>query len=442
MGMDNYRSYELARDIFGDSSADSFLGSLGAATFSPAEAIYGGQEGARQYKRADDLVGKGIGAATVGLSAMEAFPATALMAKGIRRMFPKSEATEEAVDVGRRKVSKGIAALPIAATGIAKVISDLPAGAATATKAAVKSIPEVTGSSLLDKLPFVQKQLKSVYYLRKDSPQGDLQAIYHLDDMKTELEQLAGIPRLPAPSDKNKEELLDKPLEDFYDRVAADKKELIDEKGDVRLEQFNFDTTIFDPNIDYGRYSIGFSRIGPGIGKTYQEAMAEIQNTKVGPEAAKKAQSDRDLQGLANQLLTYSNEQGPDGERILKFVQEKLALESAAIEPGGILFKTDADTQAALTFFAKKLAQDIKILAQRLPEYGGDAAGYKPADVTTAKRKIEQRKDLLNEVLAFARQFRGFDTNQLKLSDVELIERMDLGMSGDEFIEQLLMSKD
>ena len=229
MGMDNYRSYELARNIFGDSSADSFLGSIGAATFSPAEAIFGGQEGARQYKRADDLLGKGIGAATVGLSALEAFPATALMAKGIKRMFPKSGAAEEAVDVGRRKVSQGIAALPIAATGIAKVISDLPTGAATATKAAVKSIPEVTGSSFLDKLPFIQKQLKSVYYLRKDSPQGDLQAIYHLDDMKTELEELAGIPRFPGPSAKNKEELLDKPLDDFYSRVAADKKELIDE---------------------------------------------------------------------------------------------------------------------------------------------------------------------------------------------------------------------
>lgn len=407
MGMDNYRSYELARNIFGDSSADSFLGSIGAATFSPAEAIFGGQEGARQYKRADDLLGKGIGAATVGLSALEAFPATALMAKGIKRMFPKSGATttvespstqilknlpeedvqnlsflihekqaagipteslasvekaldlskntstktplyrglygeeikylgdvrkgdfinfdryksfsekpdiakgfggtnvllkansskggfnygdfvqesmkdykkrsptdyamedgdfifdsakeeaewifgrnkgfkitdvkkegnftviegdiEDAVDVDRRKVSKGIAALPIAATGIAKVISDLPTGAATATKAAVKSIPEVTGSSFLDKLPFVQKQLKNVYYLRKDSPQGDLQAIYHLEDMKTELEQLAGIPRFPGPSAKNKEELLDKPLDDFLGRVQDDKLELIDE---------------------------------------------------------------------------------------------------------------------------------------------------------------------------------------------------------------------
>tara|TARA_E500000331_G_scaffold349862_1_gene393802 strand:- start:308 stop:1222 length:915 start_codon:yes stop_codon:yes gene_type:complete len=253
---------------------------------------------------------------------------------------------------------------------------------------------------------------------------------------------------LDIPSDRKTEESAapvtgSKKLVDNRGKNIRDfKKEIIDEKGNVRLEQFNFETTLFDPSIDYGKYSIGFSRIGPGIGKTIDEARAEIQSKKVGLEAAKKAQSDKDLQGLANRLLTYSNEQGPSGERILKFVQEKLALESAAIEPGGVLFKTDADTQAALTFFAKKLAQDIKILAQRIPEYGGEAAGYKPAAVTSAKEKIELRKELLNEVLAFVRQFKGFDTNQLKLSDMELLERMDIGMSGEEFIDQLLMAKD
>ena len=270
MGMENYRSYELARDIFGDANADSFLGSIGAVTFSPAEAIFGGQEGARQYKRADDLVGKGIGAATVGLSVLEAFPATALMAKGIKRMFPKGEATEEAVDVGRRKVSQGIAALPIAATGIAKVISDLPTGAATATKAAVKSIPEVTGSSLLDKLPFVQKQLKNVYYLRKDSPQGDLQGVYHLNELKTELEELAGMPRLPAPSAKNKDELLDKPLDDFYSRVAADKKELIDE---VAREGFAADSLQSPITLELLE---DFMDMNPGM--TLREAIQKIDD--------------------------------------------------------------------------------------------------------------------------------------------------------------------
>jgi len=226
-GMDNYKAVELAQDIFGNPNAESILDSLGAATFSPAEAVFGGQEGAREFKRADDLVGKGIGAATVGLSALEAFPATALMAKGIKRILPKASPTE-AVDLDRRKVAQGIAALPIAATGAAKLIGDLPMGAATATKAAAKTLPEVTGSSLLDNLPFVQNQLRNVFYLTKDSPKGDLQGVYHLNELKTELEGLAGMPRLAAPSSKNTEKLLDKPLDDFYDEVASAKRELVD----------------------------------------------------------------------------------------------------------------------------------------------------------------------------------------------------------------------
>ena len=169
--------------------------------------------------------------------------------------------------------------------------------------------------------------------------------------------------------------------------------------------------------------------------------MAELAGSEVSALSEKRAQADRDLQGLANALLTYSNEQGPDGERILKFVQEKLALESQAIEPGGFLFKTDADAQAALTFFAKKISSDIKLLAQKLPEYGGTLSpGLKPADVQTAARKIEARKVLLNEVLAFLRQFRGFDTNQLKLSDAEIFERRKIGMPAEEFLETLIKS--
>ena len=235
-----------------------------------------------------------------------------------------------------------------------------------------------------------------------------------------------------------------KKLVDNSDKNIVDfKKEIIDEKGNVRLEQFTFDTNIFDPDVNYGELSIGFSRVGPAVGKTIDEALAEISKKKVGPDAEKKAQADKDLQGLANALLTYSNEQGPGGERILKFVQEKLALESQAIEPGGFLFKTDADTQAALTYFAKKIASDIKLLAQRIPEYGGNLSpGLKPGDVQIAARQIEQRKVLLNEVLAFLRQFRGFDTNQLKLSDTEIFEKANLGMSGEDFVEQLLTSKD
>jgi hypothetical protein len=232
-GMDNYKAVELAQDIFGNPNAESILGSLGAATFSPAEALYGGQEGAREFKRADDLVGKGIGAATVSLSALEAFPATALMAKGIKRMLPKGSPTKD-VDLDRRKVTQGIAALPIAATGIAKVIGDLPMGAATATKAAAKTLPKVTGSSLLDNLPFVQNQLRNVFYLTKDSPKGDLQGIYHLNELKTELKELAGMPRLAGPrlppllDDAGEELKIDDALRDFSEPVRVKKQELVE----------------------------------------------------------------------------------------------------------------------------------------------------------------------------------------------------------------------
>ena len=157
-GMDNYKAVELAQDIFGNPNAESILDQLGAATFSPAEALYGGQEGAREFKRADDLVGKGIGAATVGLSALEAFPATALMAKGIKKMFPKASPAKD-VDLDRRKVTQGIAALPIAATGVAKVVGDLPMGAVAKV---AKVAPKVTGSKLLDSLPFVKDELAPI----------------------------------------------------------------------------------------------------------------------------------------------------------------------------------------------------------------------------------------------------------------------------------------
>ena len=46
----------------------------------------------------------------------------------------------------------------------------------------------VTGSSLLDNLPFVQNQLRNVFYLTKDSPKGDLQGVYHLNELKTEFD--------------------------------------------------------------------------------------------------------------------------------------------------------------------------------------------------------------------------------------------------------------
>ena len=126
-GMDNYRSYDLARDIFGDESSPTMLGSMGIADFTPLGAIYGGQEGARMYKRSDDLLGKGIGAGIVGLSALEGFGPLGLAIKAGKKVLPKT-ASPDNPDLQRRAVVKGLAALPVATTAIAKGIESIPLG--------------------------------------------------------------------------------------------------------------------------------------------------------------------------------------------------------------------------------------------------------------------------------------------------------------------------
>lgn len=184
-GVGNYRSYDIARGIMGDENAQTLLGSLGIADFTPAGAVFGGQEGARMFQRSDDLLGKGLGAGVVGLSALEAFPMTALMAKGVKRMFPKGAAAEEAVDMGRRKVTQGIAALPVMATGAAKVLSDLPMGAVAK---AAKAVPNVTGSQLLDSLPFVKDEFAPIFKgVLGDQPAPEkrlFQSIHQLNELK------------------------------------------------------------------------------------------------------------------------------------------------------------------------------------------------------------------------------------------------------------------
>lgn len=217
-GMDNYRSYDLARDIFGDESSPTMLGSMGIADFTPAGAIFGGQEGARMYQRSDDLLGKGIGAGIVGLSALEGLGPLGLAIKAGKKVLPKADVPDNP-DLQRRAVVKGLAALPVATTAIAKGIADLPIGAASKV---AKAVPNMTGSKILDNLPFVKNHLAPVFnnvvsnksvidfeasydplpptpgniprprsrkVLKEVRPEDRvLQALYHLDELKTSLQ--------------------------------------------------------------------------------------------------------------------------------------------------------------------------------------------------------------------------------------------------------------
>ena len=187
--------------------------------------------------------------------------------------------------------------------------------------------------------------------------------------------------------------------------------------------------TRYKPNIDYTK-AIGASRIGPGIKKTFQEGFEEF-NIGQGADAESQnlAQAQSDLRALSNDLLLMNTQIADD--RVLKFVQEKIAEETNKLEPGGIFFKTDADARATLQTLADTLALGIEKKAVMVPEFGGSAVGYKTEQVTKARAAIQSMIPMLNEVLAFQR---GFNKGRISVNTRDITESGTLGAL--EFLEQ------
>jgi hypothetical protein len=239
LGMENYDSFDLANRIFGREDA------IGLSDATLLGALFGGQEGVRQFKRSDDLTGKAMGLGVAGLSALEALPLTAAATKPLVNLLKNSKKASTGTDTSRRGVIKGLAALPIAGAAITK---GLPTG--VVSKAAKVVPTKITGSSLLDNLPFVKQQLEDIFPLTRSAiaqktkvkPEAEFQGLYYLEDMKEELEALAGMPKpryeeatdsIVRPSAKAKKELLDKSLDDFIMEVDTAKRELVEQ---VRIE--------------------------------------------------------------------------------------------------------------------------------------------------------------------------------------------------------------
>jgi len=164
-------------------------------------------------------------------------------------------------------------------------------------------------------------------------------------------------------------------------------------------------TTLYDPSIDYTQ-AIGISRVPTTIGKTLSEFGEEVGvGGGTGPEGRELSQANTDLQALANELLLLTTSKSDD--RVLTFVQEEIEKEVANMRPGGLFFKTDADARSALASIAKQISLGIEQEASKVPEFGGDPSQYKPEQVTRSRELIRQMIPLLNEVLAFQRNFQS-----------------------------------
>ena len=177
--------------------------------------------------------------------------------------------------------------------------------------------------------------------------------------------------------------------------------------GKVDLNSPLFDRaapTLFKPTVDYSM-AIGASRILPGIGKTVSEGFSELgvgQGT--GPEGQNLSQAQKDLTTLANRLFSLTVDKSQN-DRMLRAVQERLEKEVEGIRPGGIFLKNDADALAGLKTMADSLALIIEYNAVKVPEFGGNSEGYKTEQVTRARDDIIATVLVLNEVLAFQKQF-------------------------------------
>jgi hypothetical protein len=161
---------------------------------------------------------------------------------------------------------------------------------------------------------------------------------------------------------------------------------------------------LFKPEVDYSM-AIGASRVIPGVSKAFSEGASEFGiGEGTGPEGQNLSQAQKDLTTLANRLFSLTVDKSQD-DRVLKQVQERLEKEVEGIRPGGFLLKNDADALAGLKTMASSLALIIERNATKVPEFGGNAEGYKTEQVTRARDAIISSVLVLNEVLAFQKQF-------------------------------------
>ena len=218
--------------------------------------------------------------------------------------------------------------------------------------------------------------------------------------------QLFGGGGIPAP-DADGAASAATPADDGPIDLAKKAPGLMTPDGKVNLDSPLFDRadpTLFKPEVDYSM-AIGASRVIPGVSKAVSEGASEFGiGEGTGPEGQNLSQAQKDLTTLANRLFSLTVDKSQD-DRVLKQVQERLEKEVEGIRPGGFLLKNDADALAGLKTMASSLALIIERNATKVPEFGGNAEGYKTEQVTRARDAIISSVLVLNEVLAFQKQF-------------------------------------
>lgn len=175
---------------------------------------------------------------------------------------------------------------------------------------------------------------------------------------------------------------------------------LFAEDGSVNLNSPAWDkipTNIVDKELNYPG-STGIASGYQRFKNFFAENLRELGGSGLTEEGKKLSRADSDLITLRNELLTYSTSGGMvgDSDRILKMVQEQLMDETNKLTPG--MFTTDETALSKLVSVEEKLAANLQVLAQRVPEYGGQRGAFSEKQVIQARERLGMLKNLIAEV--------------------------------------------
>lgn len=175
---------------------------------------------------------------------------------------------------------------------------------------------------------------------------------------------------------------------------------LFAEDGSVDLNSPAWDkipTNIVDKDLNYPG-STGLASGYQRFKNFFAENLRELGGSGLSEEGKKQSRADADLIAIRNELLTYSTSGGlvGDSDRILKMVQEQLMDETNKLTPG--MFTTDETALSKLLSVEEKLAANLQVLAQRVPEYGGNRGAFSEKQVIQARERLGMLKNLVAEV--------------------------------------------
>jgi len=168
-------------------------------------------------------------------------------------------------------------------------------------------------------------------------------------------------------------------------------------QGNVNLDSPSWDkvpTNLVDKDLNYPE-TTGMLSFIPRAKVFFKEQFRELGGSPLNQSEKDFSRAESVIVSLRNDILatiTKGNEDEGVG-RILKFVQLELAEETRKLTPG--MFTTDETALSKLLAVESKLANSIQVLAQRIPEYGGDPGQKFNMSQITKARAITDKLVLL-----------------------------------------------